>query len=115
MLRYSFSMETEAAAIEAAVETVLDDPSIGGLGLRTADLGGTTTTVAMGDAVCSVLRSNLSDIRGGILKSNRLSSLVDTSVRPTSAYKDENRRWEQKILEQHKGRPRGMSDVPLAL
>ena len=115
MLRYSFGMTTEAEAIEKAVRTVLDAPEIGGLGIHTGDLGGKATTSEMGDAICSVLRSNLSDVRGGILKQNRLSSFVDTSVRPMSAYKNENLKWEQQIAERHKGRPRGMSDVPLAL
>src|SRR6056297_1495031 len=54
MLRHSLSLETEAAAIEAAVRDVLAD------GLRTKDIarGGTATgTQAMGDAVLQKLAS----------------------------------------------------------
>jgi 3-isopropylmalate dehydrogenase len=45
LLRHAFGMETEAAAVENAVETALAD------GLRTADLGGTATTADATDAV----------------------------------------------------------------
>ncbi len=38
MLRHGFAMESEAAAIESAVDRALEE------GLRTADLGGTATT-----------------------------------------------------------------------
>ena len=57
MLRHSFGLEREAAAVESAVETVLAS------GARTADiakLGETAIgTRAMGDAVLSVLRAGL--------------------------------------------------------
>jgi 3-isopropylmalate dehydrogenase len=49
MLRYSFGRPAEADRIEAAVATAL------ARGARTADLGGTTTTAAMGDAVLAAL------------------------------------------------------------
>jgi 3-isopropylmalate dehydrogenase len=56
MLRYSFALHDEALAVEAAVERVLDGKDVGGLEIRTGDLGGTATTVEVGDAVCSVLQ-----------------------------------------------------------
>ena len=49
MLRYSLGMAVEADRIEAAVTRALAS------GARTADIGGTTTTAAMGDAVLSSL------------------------------------------------------------
>ena len=49
MLRYSLGMAAEAERIEAAVSAAL------AAGHRTADLGGTTTTAAMGDAVLAAL------------------------------------------------------------
>jgi 3-isopropylmalate dehydrogenase len=49
MLRYSLDMAAEADRIEAAVARALAG------GARTADIGGTTTTSAMGDAVLSSL------------------------------------------------------------
>jgi 3-isopropylmalate dehydrogenase len=45
MLRHGFAMESEAAAVESAVDRALED------GLRTADLGGTATTQAATRAV----------------------------------------------------------------
>ena len=55
LLRYSLGLQKEAQAVEDAVRKVLDDKDIGGLGLRTADLGGTVTTRALGDAVVQQL------------------------------------------------------------
>ncbi len=53
MLRYSFSMETEAAAVERAVQQALDQ------GLRTADIMQPgmkkVSTEEMGDAVVKAL------------------------------------------------------------
>jgi len=49
----------EADAIDAAVEKVLDSKDIGGLEVRTGDLGGVATTSEVGDAVCEVLKSLL--------------------------------------------------------
>jgi len=51
MLRYTFGKPPLADRIEAAVQAVLRD------GLRTADLGGTVSTAAMGDAVVAALRT----------------------------------------------------------
>jgi 3-isopropylmalate dehydrogenase len=59
MLRYSFCMYTEADAIDSAVEKVLDGKDIGGLEVRTGDLGGKASTSEVGDAVCEVLRGIL--------------------------------------------------------
>lgn len=59
MLRYSFGLVEEAAAVERAVTMTLDSKDIGGLEIRTGDLGGVYNTVQVGDAVCEVL--------GGIL------------------------------------------------
>ncbi len=53
MLKYSFDMDEEAAAIETAVEQALDD------GLRTADMMAEGCTLAscseMGDAIAARL------------------------------------------------------------
>jgi 3-isopropylmalate dehydrogenase len=60
MLRYSLACEAGAAAIEAAVESVLDR------GLRTADIAGGAAAIgtqAMGDAVLLALGSQLSATR----------------------------------------------------
>jgi 3-isopropylmalate dehydrogenase len=45
LLRLSLGLENEAASVEAAVSSAVDD------GVRTTDLGGTATTEAFGDAV----------------------------------------------------------------
>lgn len=60
MLRYSFCMYKEADAIDAACEKVLDAKDVGGLEVRTGDLGGSASTSQVGDAVCSVLKQMLS-------------------------------------------------------
>ncbi|EXJ79603.1 3-isopropylmalate dehydrogenase [Capronia epimyces CBS 606.96] len=71
MLRYSFNLAPEAAAIEAAVQKVLDGKDIGGLEIRSGDLGGRATTSQIGDAVCQVLeqilkeKSNSSGVSNG--------------------------------------------------
>ncbi|KAB5518916.1 Isopropylmalate dehydrogenase-like domain-containing protein [Coniochaeta sp. 2T2.1] len=59
MLRYSFLLEKEAAAIEQAVVKVLDSKDNGGLETRTGDLGGKATCREVGDAVCGVLKTLL--------------------------------------------------------
>jgi 3-isopropylmalate dehydrogenase len=59
MLRYSFALQDEALAVEAAVEKVLDGKDVGGLEVRTGDLGGRATTKEVGEAVCSVLQQLL--------------------------------------------------------
>jgi len=60
LLRYSCCMYNEADAIEAAVERVLNSKEIGGLEVRTGDLGGKASTSEVGDAVCDVLKEILS-------------------------------------------------------
>lgn len=59
LLRYSLGLEKEAQAVEAAVRKVLDDGSIGGYGMRTADLGGKVTTDELGDKVIEALKQLL--------------------------------------------------------
>ncbi|KAI3559657.1 3-isopropylmalate dehydrogenase [Colletotrichum abscissum] len=59
MLRYSFGMVDEAKAIDKAVEKVLDSRDIGGHEIRTPDLGGSATTVEVGNAICRQLESLL--------------------------------------------------------
>lgn len=59
MLRYSFNLQREATAVEAAVEKVLDGKDIGGLEIRSGDLGGRASTKQIGDAVCDVLQQIL--------------------------------------------------------
>jgi 3-isopropylmalate dehydrogenase len=59
LLRYSLGLEQEAQAVESAVRKVLDDQSIGGLGLRTKDLGGFVKTMEMGDAIVETLLKSI--------------------------------------------------------
>jgi 3-isopropylmalate dehydrogenase len=51
MLRYSFGLERQASAIEAAVRKTFDAPSIGGYGVWTRDLGGNAKTKDVTDKV----------------------------------------------------------------
>lgn len=62
MLRYSFNLEREAKCIEDAVAKVLDDQEVGGLSVRTADLGGKASTTEVGDAVIKVLEDLLNQL-----------------------------------------------------
>ncbi|KAJ1567718.1 3-isopropylmalate dehydrogenase [Cladochytrium tenue] len=55
LLRYSLGLEEDAAAIELAVRKILDNPSDGGRGLRTRDLGGLASTVDVGNATVEEL------------------------------------------------------------
>ena len=59
MFRYSFQMEDIATAIEKAVRTSLDLSEDGGKNVRTKDIGGTASTVEMGDCICEVIRTLL--------------------------------------------------------
>ena len=56
MLRYTCNSETMADLVESAVRTALDDSASGGLEIRTQDLGGTATTIEMGDAVVNIIK-----------------------------------------------------------
>lgn len=55
LLRYSLGQAREAQAIEDAVRKVLDAKDIGGLEIRTRDLGGETRCAEVGDRVLEVL------------------------------------------------------------
>lgn len=59
LLRYSLKMEKEAQAVEAAVRKVLDTEDMGGFGYRTKDLGGSISTVQMGNKVIEILEGLL--------------------------------------------------------
>ena len=59
LLRYSLGLEKPAKAIENAVRKVLDLPEAGGLGLRTADLGGKVGTKELGDWIVDILKTLL--------------------------------------------------------
>mmetsp|Transcript_31032 Transcript_31032/g.66754 ORF Transcript_31032/g.66754 Transcript_31032/m.66754 type:complete len:367 (-) Transcript_31032:195-1295(-) len=56
MLRYSFQMETEAAAIESAVEEVMKAGTLTGDLIEGKNKEGAVSTSAMGDAVCAALK-----------------------------------------------------------
>jgi 3-isopropylmalate dehydrogenase len=56
LLRYSLGLDKPAKVIEDAVRKVLDAADIGGLGIRTADLGGTAKTAEVGDHVVAELK-----------------------------------------------------------
>jgi len=57
LLRYSLGLEKQAQAIEKAVRRVLDDVATGGLGIRTKDLGGHTSSKEVGDKIVDVLKT----------------------------------------------------------
>ncbi|KAF8507849.1 3-isopropylmalate dehydrogenase [Hysterangium stoloniferum] len=59
LLRYSLGLEREAKAVEDAVRKVLDNKDVGGLGLRTKDLGGVISTQEVGDRILVVLKTLL--------------------------------------------------------
>lgn len=59
LLRYSLGLEKYAQAVEAAVRKVLDTQETGGLGLRSKDLGGESSTSEIGDKVVKVLQDLL--------------------------------------------------------
>ncbi|KIY49449.1 3-isopropylmalate dehydrogenase [Fistulina hepatica ATCC 64428] len=56
LLRYSLGLEKPAQAIEFAVRYVLDSPEVGGLGLRTADLGGSVSTEEIGSQIVAAVK-----------------------------------------------------------
>lgn len=59
LLRYSLGLEKQAQAVEGAVRKVLDGKASGGLGLRTKDLGGASTTSEIGDSIVEALKAVL--------------------------------------------------------
>lgn len=95
MLRYSLDLHDEALLIEQAVAKVLDGKDIGGLEIRTGDIGGKATTVEVGDAVCSVLEQLLDG------KSGAVSSLAEDFAKlgsPIDAHKKANQGYEEAAL-----------------
>ena len=96
MLRYSFGMHEEALAVEQAVEKVLDGKDIGGLEIRTGDLGGKATTKEVGEAVCQTLQKILKGTTSTSAGST-LAEDAELASRPKSEHKDENAPWEQRL------------------
>jgi 3-isopropylmalate dehydrogenase len=103
MLRYSFNLTAEAAAIEAAVEKVLDGKDIGGLEIRSGDLGGKATTKEVGDAVCRVLEQLLTTGSSGVsAAANGNAVLGGPPETPSSAtHADANKKWEAKLVQEN--------------
>lgn len=98
MLRYSFDMNEEALAVEAAVEKVLDGKDIGGLEIRSGDLGGRATTQEVGDAVCEVLEKILK----GMSMSGGGPELGEGMTSPAKAqHQDQNDAWEQRLKDEN--------------
>ncbi|KAK5088881.1 3-isopropylmalate dehydrogenase [Lithohypha guttulata] len=100
LLRYSLGLVEEAVLIEQAVEKVLDGKDIGGLEIRTGDLGGKATTVEVGDAICSVLSNLLDGGHTSATTDGAQSSLADdfakANVQETlgESHKSENKPYE---------------------
>jgi 3-isopropylmalate dehydrogenase len=98
MLRYSFNLPQEAAAVEAAVEKVLDGKDVGGLEVRGGDLGGTATTKQIGAAVCSVLTELLKGNSTGLPAGQN----TDDMVSPVhESHGKENKKWEKLLEKEH--------------
>lgn len=100
MLRYSFNLAPEATAIEAAVEKVLDGKDIGGLEIRTGDLGGRATTREVGDAVCMVLEQILKGNASGVPADANGQGVGITAPGQSPAnatHGKENKKWEEKL------------------
>ncbi|ETI28500.1 3-isopropylmalate dehydrogenase [Cladophialophora carrionii CBS 160.54] len=103
MLRYSLNLTAEAAAIEAAVEKVLDAKDIGGLEIRTGDLGGTATTKEVGDAVCRVLEQLLTGDSAGAPAAASGNAVPGAPPEAPSSitHGDENKKWEAKLVQEN--------------
>jgi 3-isopropylmalate dehydrogenase len=56
MLKYSLNLPAESRAVEEAVRRVIEK------GIRTKDIGGSSSTVEVGDAVVAELASVLKEI-----------------------------------------------------
>jgi len=72
LLRYSLGLLQEASAIEHAVAQVLDSKDVGGLEIRTPDLGGNATTSDVGDACLSSFALNLALLRALLADTRRI-------------------------------------------
>jgi 3-isopropylmalate dehydrogenase len=57
LLKYSLNLPTEAKAVEDAVRVVIEK------GIRTKDIGGTSSTSEVGDAVAEALKGILADLK----------------------------------------------------
>lgn len=57
MLQYSLNLPTESKAVEEAVRRTFEK------GVRTKDIGGSATTVQLGDAVAEELKSVLKELK----------------------------------------------------
>jgi 3-isopropylmalate dehydrogenase len=57
MLQYSLNLPAEAKAVEEAVRRTLDK------GVGTKDIGGSATTVQLGDAVAAELKNVLKELK----------------------------------------------------
>lgn len=57
LLKYSLNLLAEAAAVEEAVRRTIEN------GVRTKDIGGTSSTKEVGDAVAAELRVVLKEIK----------------------------------------------------
>jgi 3-isopropylmalate dehydrogenase len=57
MLQYSLNLPAEAKAVEEAVRRTIES------GVKTKDIGGTSTTVEMGDAVAAELGRILKEMK----------------------------------------------------
>jgi hypothetical protein len=104
MLRYSFGLNQEATAIEAAVEKVLDGKDIGGEEIRSGDLGGSATTTQMGDAVCQVLQELLKGNSTGVPRDadGNYGAAESSMVSPVhESHSGENKKWEKLLKKEH--------------
>lgn len=105
LLRYSLGLTEEALLIEEAVAKVLDSKDIGGLEIRTGDLGGKYNTIEVGDAVCKVLGQILDAADGNgpapvsVRGENGAGTLAEDFNKlgsPIDGYAAENKKWEVK-------------------
>lgn len=106
LLRYSLGLTEEALQIEQAVAKVLDSKDVGGLEIRTGDLGGKYNTVQVGDAVCQALAEILDAADGtgaapvSVRGQNGAGSLEEDFRKlgsPIEANVVENKKWEEKV------------------
>jgi 3-isopropylmalate dehydrogenase len=57
MLKYSLNLHAEAKAVEEAVTRTIES------GVRTKDIGGTSSTTKVGDAVAAELKKVLAELK----------------------------------------------------